>query len=691
MNCLLNLKNFLAVLILFISTTGFSQVFIPFSFWRCDPNYPLFQSDSLSSDFSQGTFSNTNLSGNSVILSIGQSSGTYTSRVFDIFAGCPILPPWYRFSWVTSLPYGKEIPLTSETAVDYASITAGLNANLVGYWKLNETAGTVFSDSSGSLNTGNKQGAITLGVAGKLLNAITLNGTTGYISTTNSFNNPSVFSISVWFKTNSTTGGKLIGLGNSQTGSSGNYDRHLYMSNSGQIYFGVNPGAVRVINTTLSYNDGLWHQAVGVLSASGLQLYIDGLLKSIDPTTTSAQNYVGYVRIGYDNTSGWTNQPTSFFFGGTLDEAAFWTRALSSTEIGQLYQRGGNRIKFQVKSCVTGSCGDIASFIGPDNTSASYFTEINNNTVQSTGLGNVVSISPVMVYSNFPSLSIPTNRYFQYLATFETDNTSFQPLLGSVKTERGCAAGSTIFLASGSWTLPAGCTTFTVTANGGGGASGAASAAPGAKGAGAAGGHLIKTFTGQTPGAVYAVSIGKGGICSSTAGAGGYAGGAGGTGAGTCTSGGVGLGTGAGGAGGLPFMAGNCAGGAGKYGGGGGGGGKTTGLNGGGGGGATVLSLSGIDYVVAGGGGGSGAGDGGGGGAGGTACSLSGGYNGGNGFPGNFDNDPGSGGGGGACYCLGGTCNSAPSPSGGAGGSNTGAACVVGNNGTDGNLSLSWP
>ena len=52
-----------------------------------------------------------------------------------------------------------------------------------------------------------------------------------------------------WFKTTTTAGGKIIGFGNRSTGNSTSYDRHLYMSNTGRLYFGVNPDA-RTISTT---------------------------------------------------------------------------------------------------------------------------------------------------------------------------------------------------------------------------------------------------------------------------------------------------------------------------------------------------------------------------------------------------------------------------------------------------------
>lgn len=81
--------------------------------------------------------------------------------------------------------------------------------------------------------------------------------------------NPNVFTVGIWFRTTTTRGGKLIGLGNLATGSSTNYDRHISMSNAGLLYFGVYPNAVRTVNGWTAYNDGQWHQAVATLSGAG--------------------------------------------------------------------------------------------------------------------------------------------------------------------------------------------------------------------------------------------------------------------------------------------------------------------------------------------------------------------------------------------------------------------------------------
>ncbi|RYD91305.1 MAG: LamG domain-containing protein, partial [Sphingobacteriales bacterium] len=222
-------------------------------------------------------------------------------------------------------------PATIVVNVNTVNISQTSTSGLIANFKMEGNATDASGNNPGTLQ--NAPGATTdrFNNAGK---ALAFNGTTQYISTANSYVNPQEFTVSIWFKTNTTTGGKMIGFGNSQTGTSGQYDRHIYMNNAGQVYFGVYNGAVYTVNTTTAYNDGNWHQATATLSAStGITLYMDGVQAGSNTSATMAENYTGYWRIAYDNNNAWTSQPSSYYFSGSLDDALIYNRALSSTEI----------------------------------------------------------------------------------------------------------------------------------------------------------------------------------------------------------------------------------------------------------------------------------------------------------------------------------------------------------------------
>ncbi|MEP7108826.1 MAG: LamG-like jellyroll fold domain-containing protein, partial [Ferruginibacter sp.] len=249
-------------------------------------------------------------------------------------------------------------------------------ANLVANYKFSGNANDASGNNTGTLQNSPVQTADRFNITG---GAFSFNGTTQYVSTANAYATPTDFTISIWFKTNTTVGGRLIGFGNAQTGLSGNYDRHIYMNNAGQIYFGVYPNTVVTINSALSYNDNNWHLVTATLSSSaGMALYVDGALASANPSNTAAQNYTGYWRIGYDNNNGWTSQPSSYYFNGSLDDALIYSSALSAAEIATLYlspDGAGNNGPACIGSAISLSAttvsGGTYSWSGPGFTSSS--------------------------------------------------------------------------------------------------------------------------------------------------------------------------------------------------------------------------------------------------------------------------------------------------------------------------------
>ncbi|MBD8540617.1 LamG domain-containing protein [Frigoribacterium sp. CFBP 8751] len=220
---------------------------------------------------------------------------------------------------------------------------------LVAYRLSDPTGSTTANDSSGHNNTGTYQGAMTTSTTKPLAcprdtgGAWALDGTTNYLSTTTQQTAPTTFSVEAWFKTTS-AGGKIIGFGDRQTGSSRNKDRHLYIASSGQVVFGTfnsAAGGVQSVTGPTNYADGTWHYAVGTMSPqTGMSIYIDGQLITNAPTLTTADTYGGYWRVGYDNLSGWPGVPTNFFFLGSLRYVAAYNIALTPQQITNHWAAG---------------------------------------------------------------------------------------------------------------------------------------------------------------------------------------------------------------------------------------------------------------------------------------------------------------------------------------------------------------
>ena len=209
------------------------------------------------------------------------------------------------------------------------------------YWRLDETSGTTAADASGSGKTGIYQSGVTRGVSGAIADGNAAAGFTGSSSsivTSSSVTvGPQAFSIEAWFKTTTTGGGKIVGLGSSQTGTSSQYDRHIYMKTNGQLIFGVWEGFAAVVTSPSSYNNNAWHHVVATIdSTNGMALYVDGSLVASHPVDSNgnygfAQQYSGYWRVGGDNLSGWPG-PTGSYFSGSIDDVAIYPFALSAAQ-----------------------------------------------------------------------------------------------------------------------------------------------------------------------------------------------------------------------------------------------------------------------------------------------------------------------------------------------------------------------
>ncbi|MDR7382451.1 PKD domain-containing protein [Promicromonospora iranensis] len=212
------------------------------------------------------------------------------------------------------------------------------------YWRLDETQGTLARDWAGTTDLTLRAGA-TPGAPSALPtgSSADFNGTTsGYASASEAaaVAAPQVFSAEAWFRSTSRRGGKILGFGSGRTGTSGSYDRHLYLDDGGRLRFGVHSGAARVVQSGTGLNDGAWHHVVGTLGAAGMALYVDGALVASDPTTTSAQDYSGFWRVGGDNLNGWTGSTPSDYLDGQIDEVAVYQRALAADEVARHHAVG---------------------------------------------------------------------------------------------------------------------------------------------------------------------------------------------------------------------------------------------------------------------------------------------------------------------------------------------------------------
>jgi hypothetical protein len=152
--------------------------------------------------------------------------------------------------------------------------------------------------------------------------------------------NPSVslgntYGLGVWFKTSSTAGGSLLGIGSSPMNVAGGNDRILYMNPTGQIVF-VQNSSGNATTTPASYNDGGWHFAYVTMSqvnvlffglTSTTMLSVDGVAVTGGGLLIGYSAAAGYWHLGWAPVSG---QP-SYFTGSLSNFVVFNTAGAPST------------------------------------------------------------------------------------------------------------------------------------------------------------------------------------------------------------------------------------------------------------------------------------------------------------------------------------------------------------------------
>ena len=196
-------------------------------------------------------------------------------------------------------------------------VNADLTTDLVSYYTFDSDA----SDSVGS-NDGSVSGATNGASYGKINNGYNFDGTNDYISLPSGmfdFMQNNDFTLSFWvYNTDNAITEHLL---------EARKDSELRIQIiSGKIYFKTNSDSL-YYSTTLSTNT--WHNVVFVFDhLTGKKIYLDGTEVASNSYTSYPLSYAGTL-----NTFG-KRQDSVQYLKGNLDEIAFWSRALSSSEIG---------------------------------------------------------------------------------------------------------------------------------------------------------------------------------------------------------------------------------------------------------------------------------------------------------------------------------------------------------------------
>lgn len=371
-------------------------------------------------------------------------SGEYISMAMD---GRNSVNSISKFSFQTSRPFGKEISLTAESG--YQSSVTNFSTNLVALWRFNETVnynGTVSEviDATGT-NHGKKYAGVISTVSDGRFNRSSYFNSIGenFIEVPDniSLDDSNKMTFSTWIYPTLVDGNpRAILSKRTGVGSQASYSIFLHTGN--KIVVDIDGNNDRFSsNKTITPNK--WYHIVVVFDgtkaqANRVQLYIDGALdKTSGELSTAIPNGSSSFWIGTLNTA------YGYNYYGKIDETAIWkNRTLSGPEVAELYQRGGNRVKFQVRTCTSASAydcsGSISPWFGKDGTSATYFTEESNSSDPINFLGSVTNNIFDKLFSLFGSgvsswmSSFGSQRYVQYRTILESDSTTLFPDLYSV-------------------------------------------------------------------------------------------------------------------------------------------------------------------------------------------------------------------------------------------------------------------
>ncbi|HYP44814.1 MAG TPA: LamG-like jellyroll fold domain-containing protein [Propionibacteriaceae bacterium] len=331
------------------------------------------------------TYRLTRLDRSGTPLFTGQQTSTFWNRPSMSFTDTTVATgQTYRYKVSATDPDGNvafsnSVSITVPATI-HPYVTAVSADGASDYWRMNGAGPTYPSVTGPSSLYANA------GVSASSLGALVRNGdgaagfdgATGAAASSNVSASPDTFTAEAWFKTTTTTGGKILGFGSAASGLSGTYDRHLYLENSGQLAFGVYSGRTSVVRSTAIYNDGGWHHAVAQLSPAGMALYVDGVKVAANPTVTAGPRYNGYWRVGSDNLNNWPNRPTSVSFKGAIDEVAIYPSALTAAQVKAHHTAAVEPVDADPVATFASSCADaVCTFDGTgstdaDGTEASY-------------------------------------------------------------------------------------------------------------------------------------------------------------------------------------------------------------------------------------------------------------------------------------------------------------------------------
>ena len=234
------------------------------------------------------------------------------------------------------------------------------------HWRLND-AGPAILDSVGAGD--GTSTSVTFGQAGATAGDAAVRsagGTTPKLYTTYAESHPAEATVQAWIQTTSTSGGRIIGFGTSQTNNSTSNDLVLYVNSSNRIAFATTIPTTLSFNSTRTSTDGQCNLVTARAGADGFSLYVDGRRVGRDQAPVSMATFQGFWRLLADQTSSLPNRPANAGLAGTIDEVSVFPAVLTQSQIQAQYLASGRAAAWtsptptdSYAAAVTGSSPDF--------------------------------------------------------------------------------------------------------------------------------------------------------------------------------------------------------------------------------------------------------------------------------------------------------------------------------------------
>lgn len=209
------------------------------------------------------------------------------------------------------------------------------DTDLVAYYNFDETSGTTLIDVKGYDQNGVNTNA-TINQTGKIGKDYNFNGTTSFVTLPNNLIVDNNFSWSFWFRPQAQINNPGFVLARSKGGIDSTSYLFQYYNNTIEFVMYNTAGVGKVIGKS-GIVPGYWYHVVGVFNKSmgKLELYIDGNKEN------EIDGWSGNVYTGNTNTFfAQDERGVTYRYKGEIDEVGYWEKALSQTEITELYNSG---------------------------------------------------------------------------------------------------------------------------------------------------------------------------------------------------------------------------------------------------------------------------------------------------------------------------------------------------------------